>query len=428
MLTSPSRLHMRLLCMGHRDVTAIAIKHLLPLPITVDYPLGAWTTTMQECMVSALAHPDRVCGIAFEAQGAIPKELLAAMNQPFPALDSLELRCLPTLDLNLPPPFLTVQPPHLRRLGLSSITPTSLCHILSCTMSLVDLTLRLDRLFLSPSETQILSHIQGMPLLRRLKLEIREWSHRSDTRLHPPSRTKDVLLPKLNFVCFTGHVTQLEGLMACLEAPSLQALRITLPDTSPLLLAPRLSKFLRNRGKSFSCAQIHASTEGINLFMVTPTHPPFKFIVNASTSLEQLGHVFSATLARVQVVFLTSPFIPMSVPPLAAHFRWCTFFTAFCNAKTLRISHGIESNVLDIFYLGHREFSLDILPALKEIELNATMHPDSPTQVDEHRQAAILGLFKPLVDAGKEEGHTVNVHWNTDRVHPKYFYDMDTDM
>ena len=101
--------------------------------------------------------------------------------------------------------------------------------------------------------------------------------------------------------------------------------------------------------------------------MVTPTHPPFKFIMNASTSLEQLGHVFSATLARVQVVFLTSPFIPMSVPPLAAHFHWCTFFPAFCNVKTLRISHGIESNVLDIFYLGHREFSLDILPALKRL-------------------------------------------------------------
>jgi len=381
-------------------------------------------------MVSSLAHPDRVCGIALTVPRPIPKELLAAMNQPFPSLDSLELHFLPTLDLNFPPPFLRVHPPHLRRLILTndSDTPASLCHVLSCTISLVDLTLRLDRLFLSPFETQILSHLQGMPLLRRLKLGMREL-HTSGTTLDPPNRTKDVLLPKLNFLCFTGHITQLEGLMACLEAPSLQALRITLPD-KPLLLAPHLSKFLRKRGKSFSCAQINASSEGIKLFMVTPTHPPFKFIVNDSTSLELLGHVFSAVLARVQVVFLTEPFIPMSVPFLRlGHFRWRRFFEAFRGAKTLRISYGIGSNdVLDIFDLGRRQFSLDILPALKEIELNATMHPDTPTQVDEHDRTAILGWFQELVDAGKKEGHTLNVHWNTDRVHPKHFYDSDTDM
>ena len=253
MLTSPSCLHMQLLCMWHRSVRVIVIKHFPTLPIIIDYPFGAWAATMQKCMISALAHPDCVCGITLTVPRPIPKELLAAMNQPFPSLDSLGLHFLPTLDLNFPPPFLRVQPLHLRHLILinNSNTPTSLCHILSCTISLVNLTLHLDRLFLLPFETQILSHLQGMPLLCHLKLGIQEL-HTSSTTVDPPNRMKDVLLPKLNFLCFTGHITQLEGLMACLDAPSLQALRITLPD-KPLLLAPHLSKFLRKQGKSFSC-------------------------------------------------------------------------------------------------------------------------------------------------------------------------------
>lgn len=71
---------------------------------------------------------------------------------------------------------------------------------------------------------------------------------------------------------------------------------------------------------------------------------------------------------------------------------------------------------------------MKILPALKEVELNATIHPNTPAQIAEVRRAALLGLFKSPVDVGKSERHTVNVHWNTDKVHPAYFYDSDVDM
>ena len=63
--------------------------------------------------------------------------------------------------------------------------------------------------------------------------------------------------------------------------------------------------------------------------MVTPTRPPFKFIVKAENSLEQLGHVFSVTLSRVKVVFLMPPFPPMFMPRLATHYCWRMFFSSF---------------------------------------------------------------------------------------------------
>ena len=436
-LTSSSRLHMRLLFTENKSVTGIATKRLPPLPIIVSYQSGCWTALIQKRMVSALSSPDRVCGIAFDVPTrVIPKELLPALNQPFPSLDSLDFNCAGLHDRDIPPPFLTVQPPHLRRLKLANDASEFSCHILSCATSLVDLTLSLDRIFNSPVETQLLSHLQDMPLLRRLKLEL--WgpllpSDITPIRLHSPTRPKAVSLPNLNFLSFTGHITQLEALMSCLAAPSLQGLRIALGATRSgegLLLAPQLSNFILNIAKPFSQsrAQLNTSSEGITFFMLTRAHPPFKLILNPPTSLEQLGHVFHATFARVKDVFITSPFSPMTVPPLAPHIRWREFLRAFKTAKTLRISPGREKAILDILQEGRGEFSLYLLPALEEIVLNATTYPNSPTQVDEEQRAAILGLFKPLVDQGKRKGRTVNVHWNTDRVHPKDFYDSDVDM
>jgi hypothetical protein len=219
--------------------------------------------------------------------------------------------------------------------------------------------------------------------------------------------------------------------MSCLTAPSLQGLRIALHNAGSgesLRLAPHLSNFIWKIGKPFSRAKLNTSSEGIKLLMLTHAHPPFKLIVNPPTSLEELGHVFTRTLARVKDVFIASPFSPMTVPPFAPHFRWRTFINSFENVKTLRISSGRERAVLDILQRGCKDFSLYLLPALEEIELNATMHPDSPTQIDEDLQEATLRLFEPLVRQGKEMHRTVNVHWNTDHVLSKDFYDEDADL
>ena len=202
--------------------------------------------------------------------------------------------------------------------------------------SLVDLAVRLDRLFFSPVETQHLSYLQDMPLLGLLHLTIQE---RFPPRSNPPSERKDIFLPELNFLCFTGHIAQLNVLMAYLA----EAFRIDFPDTShapPLLLAPHLSKFLWKGSPSFSCAQINAAGEGIKLFMVTPTRPPFKFIVKAENSLEQLGHVFSVTLSRVKVVFFMPPFTPCSCHALRHITAGACFFrpSTFHKAETLGIS------------------------------------------------------------------------------------------
>jgi hypothetical protein len=157
--------------MEHRPGRAIAIRGLPPLPIIVDYISGAWLAKTQVRMISALAYPDRVCGIAFQMyfnkeSKQIP-ELLAAMNQHFPALESLELHCSGSLQLYFTPPFLTAQVPNLKFSG----HVTDLCRILPYTTSLVDLTLDVPIRDFLPRDNQLLVHLKGVASLRRLRVE-----------------------------------------------------------------------------------------------------------------------------------------------------------------------------------------------------------------------------------------------------------------
>jgi len=318
--------------MEHRRARASAIKPLPPLPIIVDYPSRCVAPLRR--MVSALKYPNRVCGIAFMVPRTILKELLAAMNKPFPTLDSLELSCVALFSSSFLLPFLKVQPLPLQCLKFTGKAYKFSHQILSYTISsLIDLTLGLDRTSFFPFETLLLPHIQDMPLLHRLKLELQGYSCQSGTTSVPSSRMKDISLPKLNFLCFTGHVTQLERLMAHLAAPSLQELCIApFNQYSSRFHAPHLTKFISDMGNSFSCTHLNTSREGINLFMLTHTHPPFKIVVILMTLIEWMDVVFSVTLATVEDIFLTSSLLHMTMPNT---FSWCRFFAHFHSAKTL---------------------------------------------------------------------------------------------
>jgi len=212
--------------------------------------------------------------------------------------------------------------------------------------------------------------------------------------------------------------------MAGLAAPSLQELRISLHGAHDTPLT-HLSTFIHNSGRWFFSAQLSAPEHGIiNLVMVAHSHstddPPFKIIASGMHSILLLSDLFSEALATVEDVFLASPFCLESLAsPIQDTFHSNTFFTPFCSAKIIRVSPGIESEVGEMF--RNEELSPDLLPALEEIELNATMPSCTPIRIDENEVIPLLEPFKPFVDARQRVGHPVKVHWSTDRVLPEYF-------
>jgi hypothetical protein len=426
-LASPSCLRIRLLMTAQRTPRSIALKSLPLLPIIVDYRREYLTIKIQNRIASALAYPDRVCGIAitmFDTSSRKCSKLLAAMNQPFPALESLELHYTHISELAnslSSPPFLTAPTPHLRRLKFTGSLSMLLCNILSCTTSLVDLTLSLYHVVDSSLEIQLLAHLQDMAFLCRLDLEMT-----TVIFAEPPLRNKDVLLPKLTFLRLTGLIAQVEAFFAVLAAPSLRELHITpyyLPfDSESLTIC--LPKFIRNVGKPFFSAQLNRSRAGINLVLSTYSHstddPPFIIIVNPTPPIYLMDDVFSAILATVQVVFVVSPFVAV-MPCMKVRSSWPSFFKLFRNAKTLRVSHGMEQEIGYILRPDNEGSSLQLLPTLEEIELDTTTRPGTRTRIDEDELGPMVGPFKPFMDARQQAGRPVNLHWNTDWVLLKYF-------
>ena len=421
-LTSPSRLQLRLLLTEHRPRRAHALRRLPPLPIIVDYRSGTRSVQTQTRMISALAYPGRVCGINFNyscpGRFEHSSKLLAAMNQAFPALKSLELHLPCFLELHTPP-FVAAQTSHLQRLNFMG-TVAQLSRVLPYTTSLVDLTLTLERMFFSSDHIQLLVPLQGLSSLRRLKVDT--WIAEM---LGLAGGTGYALLPTLTSFSFTGSMGLLNILVAGLAAPSLQELRITVSGTHAVPPLTHLTTFIHNSGRRFFSAQLNAPENEINLVMSAHSHshstddPPFKVIASGMRSNLRIGDLFSEALATVEDVFLASSFcIESLVSPVQDTSHGNTFFMPFRSAKIIRVSPGIESKVGEMF---RNELPPDLLPALEEIELNATMASCTPIRIDKKEVVSVLEPFQPFVYARQRAGHPVKVHWNTDRVLPEYF-------
>ena len=465
MLTSPSRLHLRLVFTQHRTRRAIELKSLPPLPIIVDYGDGAWTVKTQMRMVSALAQPDRVCEIVFRGRERGLKKLMGAMNRPFPALESLALRFQAQQGLSLlplfltpdfPPPFFAAHLSQLQRFSFTGKTYTLLSQMLSYTKSLVDLTLNVDKVFF-PGGTPLLAHLQDMPLLRHLEVEVVTFQIAPLTGFPaPPTEKRDVvLLSELTRLRFSGQRTPVEVLAAGLATPSLKELYVSLYHDALTFPIPNLSDLIHEAGILFFAAQLKLSQQGLSISMLAHSHPihdpAFKITTNQASSMAQIGAALSSMLVTVEDVFLASSF-PItkesSAPLLGDPVAWRELFEQFRNVKILRVHHTLETEVAAILQQHDKQLtmnprdtgeesdlgvmapsgvpigeSLDFLPSLKEIEV-LTGSPGTPP-IGESKPASGPGScpFEPFVTTRQHIGRPVEVFWKPDIVLPSYFCD-----
>jgi hypothetical protein len=209
---------------------------LPPLPIRIDYADGTPTDKDVSRVVAALKQRDRVHGIVFKGKDSQLEKVFRVMKRPFPALERLEICNL--YGLKFPPTFLGGSAPRLRRLKMCPVSLKSISQLLSSAAVLVELSLNIDTVFGSSHTESLVAHLQAMPCLRWLALNLP--SEISDNRIVEPPENggKIVPLSKLTFFHFYGHRVFLDNLVSGLAAPSLQTFDIELdehPDdfTSP---------------------------------------------------------------------------------------------------------------------------------------------------------------------------------------------------
>ncbi|KAI0251469.1 hypothetical protein BJV78DRAFT_1211869 [Lactifluus subvellereus] len=326
-------------------------------------------------------------------------------------------------NLHLPSTFLQGSAQHLRRLNLSGIPLSSLSQLLSSATGLIDLHLCVDTVFCLSPLASLLVHLQGMPFLRHLELKLEASYPRHSDSIDPAPfiKMEDIVpLSNLTYFHFFGYRVHLEGVLAGLAAPSLQDLRIILVDHSITLPIPHLSRFIQDEGRPVFAARFKFTRLSLDISLLhSANDPPFRIGVSSSmTSMARISTALSATLATVEDLFLTCSFQPNPITPWLSEGPnpYRDALGQFRNVEILRLRHALVLSVAEFLRHGDGELALDVLPALKEIELDAGGYHEL---VSESQRASALDSFGPFVAVRQRMGRPVDVFWNTDQVLPE---------
>jgi hypothetical protein len=221
---SPRRLDLRLRC-----TSSTPVKEMLdvwPLfPIVIRDP--SYQISCVDNIVAALGHNNRICelGLSYIPSSQFEK-VLAAMQQPFPALTYLELQPAETAGV-VPRSFLGGSAPRLQSLLLYRIPFPGLPKLLLSTTRLVHLyPWRIpDSGYISPEA--MVTCLSVLTSLENLIMEFESPRCRPDRKTqHPPPPTRTIL-PILTESRFEGVGEYLEDLVAQIDAPLLDNLTIT---------------------------------------------------------------------------------------------------------------------------------------------------------------------------------------------------------
>ena len=238
---SPLRLDLPLSCDARTPVReTIDVWPLLPI-LVWGYGHEKWGV---DNIIGALEHDDRIRQLILNN---FPIEkALAAIQQPFPALEVLYLESRSETAV-VPASFLGGSAPRLQELRLTCIPFPGLPKLLLSASHLVDLTLRQipHSGYFSPE-----AMVTGLAVLTRLEfLEIgfKSPQSRPDRRRCPPLQTR-TLLPALIKLRFLGISEYSGDLVARIDAPLLDGLDITFFHQL-IFDTPQLTRFISRTPK-----------------------------------------------------------------------------------------------------------------------------------------------------------------------------------
>jgi hypothetical protein len=249
-------------------------------------------------------------------------------------------------------PF-TFRAPNLRHLQLSTASIPIQSSLLTTTAAgLVSLSL----LNISPSvyfpPSEILTRLSLMAQLERLSI----------TFFYSPIPNHDVLhqtpdmttLPSLRRFLFRGTATYLEGLVACIRAPSLSILRVNLFDQLPLTV-PHLCQFMQSsEDLKFRAVQVTFGISAISLHAV-----PWKWDTPLMLQI-MCGRINWQVASVVQLFGTLSPVLSL-IEQVAFSYdehhqsewllnvdqrQWRELLRLFTNVKTIHLKDGLISKIL----------------------------------------------------------------------------------
>ena len=247
---SPRRLNLRLVCTHKKRVRDI-LDVWPPLPLVIANSYCDFDESDAENTIAALEHNDRVCQIILGPYYTSShfKYFMdsAALLKPFPELTVLRF-VYGGLDPILPNSFLGGTAPRLRTLALSGVSFPGLPNLLLSTTHLIHLDLFNipDSGYIPPEAmTATLSVLSNLEILR-LNFQNPQPRPALESRRPPPRQLTRSILPSLTEIRFQGDSEYLEEILARIDAPRLNEIRITLFHQI-IFHTPELFQFISRR-------------------------------------------------------------------------------------------------------------------------------------------------------------------------------------
>ncbi|KAF8495449.1 hypothetical protein F5888DRAFT_1710920 [Russula emetica] len=376
---SPRRLNLRLFCNPKAPVKD-ELNIWPPLPLLIK---GTITPSVLDNILAILSRHDRVSMIDLNYSRTTPEveKVWAAMQVPFPELTVLRLWSCSLEVPIVPDSFLGGSSPRLREIRLTAIPFPGLPKLLLSATHLTEI--RLEEItrsgYISP-ETMV-TCLSALTSLKSLYLDFLLASPPDWESRHPPSQPRSVL-PALTDIQFEGTSEYLEDLVACIDAPQLNALFISL-DNQIDLDVPQLAQFISRTPmfKTLDEARVGFCGGAVRLTLSSPTFG-FEMLEIQFSCEESDGHL--STLALLALVWTSfSPLLSMLDnlfiyeverrqllwQGYIGNTRWLELLRPFTAVKSLYVSKefvpGITAALQELFW----ETIIPVLPTLQNLFL-----------------------------------------------------------
>jgi hypothetical protein len=407
---SPRRLDLQLLCTETTPVKeTLAVWPPLPIVIWQYEQL-----TLMDNIIVALEHNDRVCQIGLlNVTNSQLEEVLAAMQQPFPALTYLVIWCRKDELLEdemravVPESFLGGSAPRLQHLELLPVPFPGLPKLLLSATGLVTLMIMgiPHSGYISPEA--MIRYLSTLTSLERLWLGFNSPLSRPDRqsrRPHPPTRS---VLPALTDFWFEGVSEYLEDLVARIDAPLLNTSHISFFHQL-IFDTPQLAQFVARTPNTQPPvdARIVFSDHFVE---VIPFPRNFVFGIRCRQSdwqLSSLAQVCSSSFPQVLVP--TGMVERLDICELKYNSpRWQDDIE---DSQWLEVLHPFTA--LKDLYVS-REFLPRIAPALQELAGQVLPSVQNLFLEDLQSSGPVQGAIEKFVAARQVAGHPIAVsHWD----------------